>query len=124
MDGTHYALINLATAATEDRDTMMTQCKTIADLTANISALTQKLQQANAANNRGSGTTVEIQEQANPKGVKGKHIHDVVGYCWTHGHCMDINHNSMMCRIKKEGQRDNATRVNNMGGNQYGNSRA
>ena len=45
MDGTHDALINLATAAAADRETMIAQCKTIANLIATFSALTQKLQQ-------------------------------------------------------------------------------
>ena len=124
MDGTHNALINPATAAAADIDTMMTQCKTIADLTTTVSALTQQPHQANVANNRGSGTPVERQGQANPKWVNGKHIRDVGGYFWTHGYCVDINHDSMACQIKKEGHRDNATRANNMGGNQYGKPRA
>ena len=33
MDGTHDSLINLATSATEDINTMMSQNKTISDLT-------------------------------------------------------------------------------------------
>ena len=41
MNGTHYALINLAISAAADRDTMMTRCKTIADLTTKVAALTQ-----------------------------------------------------------------------------------
>ena len=47
MDGTHDALINLATEAAAERETMMSQCKTIVDLTTNVAALTQKLQQEN-----------------------------------------------------------------------------
>ena len=43
MDGTHDALINLATAAAADRETMMSQCKTIADLTTSFAVLTQEL---------------------------------------------------------------------------------
>ena len=54
MDGTHDAIINLDTAAADDRDTMITQRKTISDLTATVAAVTQKIQQANAENNRGS----------------------------------------------------------------------
>ena len=86
MDGTYDALINLATAAAADRYTMMTQCKTISGLNATIAALTQKLQQANAVNKRGSVTPVERQGQVNYKWVNGKQIRDVGGYCWTHGH--------------------------------------
>ena len=33
---------------------------------------------------------------------------------------MDISHDSRTCRSKKEGNRENATRSDNMGGNQYG----
>ena len=53
MDGTHDAIVNLVTTAAANRDTMISQCKTIADLTATVSALTQQLQQVNAVNNRG-----------------------------------------------------------------------
>ena len=59
MDGTHDDLVNLKTSAAADRDTMMAQYKTIADFTATVAALTQKLQQANTANNRWTGTPVE-----------------------------------------------------------------
>ena len=123
MDGTNDALINLATETVADRETMMAQCKTIANLTATVAALTQQLHQANAVNNMGYGIPVEIQGQANPNLVNGKHICDVGGYCWTHGHCVDINHDSWTFRSKKEGHRDNAKRADNMGGNQYGKTR-
>ena len=102
MDGTYDSLINLATKAVAHRETMMSQCKTIADLTATIAALTHQLQQANAVNNRGSGIPVDRQGQANPKWVNGKHVRDVGGYCWTHGHFVDINHYSRVCRSKRE----------------------
>ena len=80
MNGTHDSLINLTTEDTANREKMMSQCKTITDLTATISALTQKLQQANAVYNRGSGIPVERQGQANPKWVNGKHVRDVGVY--------------------------------------------
>ena len=121
MDGMHDALINLATAAAADRKTMMLKCKTISDLTASIFALTHKLQQANTGYNRGYGIPVDRQGQANPKWVNRKHVRDVGGYCWTHGHCVDISHDSRTCRIKREVHRENATRANNMGGNPYRN---
>ena len=43
MDGTHDAIINLATAAEEDRETMMLQCNTISNLTKTVAALTRQL---------------------------------------------------------------------------------
>ena len=80
MDGTHDALLNLETAYTADRETMMLQCTTIADLTVSVAALTQKLQQANTGYNRGAGLPVDRWDQANPKGVNGKHVSDVGSY--------------------------------------------
>ena len=124
MNGTHDALINLVTADAANRETRMLQCKTITNLTASISALTQQLQQANTGYNSGSRLPVEKQGKAKPKWVNGKHFRDVGGYCWTHRHCVEISHDSSTCRIKIEGHRGNATRANNMGGNPYGNPRA
>ena len=122
--GTHDALINLSTAAVADRETMMSQCKTTSDLIVTDSALNQKLQKENAVHNRGSVIPVDIKEQANPNWVNGKHVHVFGGYFWTHGHCVDTNHDSRMCRSKKEGHMENATRADNMGKNQYGKPRA
>ena len=53
MDGMHDAIINLARTAVANRETMMSQCKIIVNLTATVAALTHELQQANAVNNRG-----------------------------------------------------------------------
>ena len=55
MDGTQDALINLAAAAVEDREMMIAQNKTIADLTKSVAALTRQLQQATNGDNRGTG---------------------------------------------------------------------
>ena len=105
MGGTHDDLINLATEAAADRETMILQCKTIANLTANVAAFNQQLHQANVVKHKGSEITVDRQGQSNPKCVNGKHVRDVGGYFWTHGHCVDINHDSRTCRSKKEGHR-------------------
>ena len=120
----HDDLINLATAAEEDRETMMSQCKTIVDLTKTVTALTRQLQQATNGNNRGPGFPVDRQIQTNSKWVNRKNLRDVGGYSWTHGHCVDIGHDSKTCRYKKKVHKDNATRADNMGGNPYGKPRA
>ena len=74
MDRTHSALINLATSTAEYRETMMSQCKTIANLTKTVTALTQQLQQATTGNNMGPGLPVDWRNQANSKWVNGKHL--------------------------------------------------
>ena len=124
MYGTHDALIDLATAAAADRETMMSQCKTISNITKTGATLTRQLQQATTEYNRGYGISVDRQSQTNPKWVNGKHVRDVVGCCWTHGHCVDIIHDSCTFRIKREVHRENATRSYNMRGNLYGKPRA
>ena len=55
IDGTQDSLINLATAVEEDREMMMEQNKTIADLTKTVAALTSQLQKSTTGNNRGPG---------------------------------------------------------------------
>ena len=42
------------------------------------------------------------------------------GYCWTHGYLVVPSHTSQTCKNKKPGHKDEATRVNNMGGSQFG----
>ena len=101
----HDALIILETASAADRETMMLQCKTIANLTKTVAALTRNLHQATTGYNRGSGMPVDRQIQENPKWVNRKHVRDVGGYCWTHGHFVDIIHNSRTCQSKREGYR-------------------
>ena len=68
MDGTHDALINLATEAAEDKETMTAQNKTIADLTKTVAALTRQLQKATTGNNRGPGLPRDRRIQTNPSG--------------------------------------------------------
>ena len=94
MDETHDSLINLAMAATEDRETMMSQNKTIADLTKTVAALTRQLQQGTSGKDRGPRFPGGRRSQTHSKWVNGKHLQDVGGYCWTHGYCVDIGHNS------------------------------
>ena len=124
MDRMHNALINLATVAAEDREKMITQCKTIANLTGNVAALTRQIQQATTGNNRGPGFPVDRRSQKNSKWVNGKHLRDVGGYCWTHRHYVEISHVSKTRRCKKEGHKENAKRADIMGGNLYGKTRA
>ena len=73
---------------------------------------------------KGTRLPVDRQSQANSKWVNSKHLQDVGGYCWTHGHCLDIGHDSKTCRSKREVHKENATRSDNIGGNLYDKPRA
>ena len=68
MDGTYDALVNLETAAAKDREMMMAQNKTIADLTKNVAVLTRQIQKATTGNNRGPGLPVDRRSQKIPSG--------------------------------------------------------
>jgi hypothetical protein len=39
-----------------------------------------------------------------------------MGYCWSHGHCVNPNHNSLTCLYPKEGHITTATAANKRGG--------
>jgi hypothetical protein len=45
---------------------------------------------------------------------------DTGSYCHTHGYKVNKKHNSLTCRTKAPGHKDEATRANNMGGSQVG----
>ena len=77
MDGTQDALINLATDAAEDRETMMSQNKTIANLTKTVAALTRQLQQATSGKYRGPGLPGDRQSQTHSNWVNFKYLQDV-----------------------------------------------
>ena len=124
MDGTHDALINLATAAVEDRETTMSKNNTITNITKTVAALTRHLQQETTGNDRGTRLPGDRRSQTNSKWVNGKYLRDVGGYCWTHGNFVDIGHDSKTCPYKKEGHTENAKRADIMGGNPYGKPRA
>eukprot|EP00804_Cyclotella_cryptica_P012561 CCRYP_014711-RA/>CCRYP_014711-RA protein AED:0.61 eAED:0.33 QI:0/-1/0/1/-1/1/1/0/407 len=44
---------------------------------------------------------------------------DPNGYCWSHGYKVKIGHNSLTCRKRLEGHKENATRANTMGGKEH-----
>jgi hypothetical protein len=55
-----------------------------------------------------------------PKNRQLKLFTDQGSYCWTHGYAVTKSHNSQNCRTKAPGHKEEATRDNNMGGNQKG----
>jgi hypothetical protein len=41
-------------------------------------------------------------------------------YCWSHGYQVAKSHTSPTCNMKKSGHQDAATKINTMGGVQWG----
>ena len=48
-----------------------------------------------------------------PKWVNLNNIRDAGGYCWNHGYCVDINHNSLPSQSNNGGHQDDVTRADN-----------
>ena len=64
---------------------------------------------------------METNQQSNRKPRKLRSPpRDHGSYCWTHRYLVVPSHTSAMCRNKKPGHKDNATREDNIGGSQIG----
>ena len=116
------ALVNMATAAASDREMMQLQATTIAEQMKTISELTQRIKDKDKeiANLRANKATPTAGIPPHQKWVNGKHIWDKGGYCWSHGYLAEKTHTSLLCKNKREGHNDAATRENNLGGSTYG----
>ena len=111
------ALANLATTTSSDRKALETLTNTVANLTSElktkdteIKSLKNQMQQ-----NRGGD-----KDKENDRGKSRFTPQDMGSYCWSHGYLIWKNHKSCNCRFPKEGHKKEATRENNMGGNQEG----
>ena len=141
------ALANMATAMSADRTTMSQLTKAITDLTTQlkdknneISSLKARLRgttsnnsdsnnsQSNSNDNNNTNSRYRGNNNSNNNTrtsmwTNGKHIRDTGGYCWTHGYCATADHTSANCFKQNPGHKTEATRENNMGGNEYGKPR-
>ena len=87
LEDTHEVIINMALAAASDTETIASQTRIIERLTETISTLTAQLRGTNRATETGQLT----------KWVNGKYVLDRGSYCWSHGYCIDLVHNSGTC---------------------------
>ena len=107
---TAEALANLATATASDR-------KALETLTATVSSLTQQMSLKDAEIKK---LKEQLKEKRGQKRDKAQISTDQGSYCWTHGYLVHKDHNSCNCRFPAVGHCKEATRTNNMGGNQTG----
>jgi hypothetical protein len=75
--------------------------------------------QNNNGNNQNNNNNNNDNNQDN-SGYQRYTPHDMGSYCHSHGYLVWKNHNSSNCRHPKDGHKKEATRTNNMGGNQEG----
>jgi hypothetical protein len=125
-EATTEALANMATAMSADRTTMGQLTNAIADLTAQLSARDQEITTLKSqlrGNNSGTNNTTNSNRESSQRTtwVNGKHRRDRGGYCWTHGFLVAKDaHTSANCNAPKQGHKNEATRNNTMGGNEFG----
>ena len=107
---TAQALNNLANATIADRESM-------ANMTATINSLTQRLAETNAKLNQVINLNTKLQaDLGNPKGTRPKSPKIVTfdKYCWTHG--PQASHDSKNCNRRAAGHKEESTLSNMLGG--------
>ena len=105
MQANHAAMANMAATQTE----LLKQLSDMQEKFATLAAKTQKNTQ------RRDFTPVRRGGRNTGKGGPNK---DPNGYCWTHGYNVAHGHDSKTCRNRDDKHKTEATRSNNMGGNQ------
>ncbi len=119
IDRISKALENLALAASNDTTILLQLMAANLALTASVTLLkaaNKKLVDA-LAQNKGGATP-----PAPPATGKGCLTNKPFpeNYCWTHGHKVNQNHSSAICRHKAAGHKDGVTSGNTMGGSEAG----
>jgi hypothetical protein len=115
MQETAEAITHLATAKASDRGT-------IATLTTTNAKLATQLEAAHAL-------IAQLKSEIATLKIKLKHVwqgqrparttkHD--SYCWYHGYQVNKSHTSASCKVRKTGHQESATKIDTMGGVQWG----
>ena len=110
LKDTSEALINMASAAVSDKKASAIQTRIIENLAETISTLTAQL----------SGTSHATETGQSTKWVNRNHVLDRVSYCWSHGYCVDLSHNSGTFTKRENNHKAEAKRDNPLGGCAYG----
>jgi hypothetical protein len=118
------AMANLATATSDDSETVATLTKAIATLTEQLKVkdIWAKSQEAElkcllgAQGNAPPAAAVGPTNAYVIKSYKAKNDN----YCWSHGYQVGLNHTSANCTKKAPGHKDNVIKSNIMGGDTWG----
>jgi hypothetical protein len=115
MQETAEAIAQLATATASDQGTVATLTTTNAKLANQLEAARALIAQLNS-----DIATLKI---------KIKHVWQVQrptrttnndSYCWSHGYQVAKSHTSATCNVRKTGHQENVTKIDTMGGVQWG----
>jgi hypothetical protein len=115
MNETAESIAQLVTATASDRDT-------VATLTTTNAKLAPQLEAAHAliAQFKSEITTLKIKIKPVWQGQRPTITTNNDSYCWSHGYQVAKSHTSAACNVRKTGHQETATKVDTMGGVQWG----
>jgi hypothetical protein len=117
MQDTAEAIAQLATARASDRDTVATLTTTNVKLATQLEAV-----HALIAPLKREITTLKIKIKIKPvwKGQRPTRTKSNDSYCWSHGYQVAKSHTSATCNVRRAGHQETATKVDTLGGVQWG----
>jgi hypothetical protein len=115
MQETAEAIALLVTATASDRGT-------VATLTTTNTKLANQLEKAHAliAQLKSNIGTLKIKIKPVWQGQQPARTTNNDSYCWSHGYQVAKSHTIATCNVRKTGKQENATKVDTMGGVQWG----
>jgi hypothetical protein len=115
MQETVEEIAQLATATTSDRGT-------VATLTTTNAQLANQLEAAHALTAQLKNEIATLKSKIKPawQGQRPVKTTNNDSYCWSHGYQVAKSHTSATCNMKKSGHQDAATKIDTMGGVQWG----
>jgi hypothetical protein len=115
MQETAEASVQLATTTASDRGT-------VATLTTTNAKLANQLEAAHAliAHLKSEIATLKIKIKPVWQGQRPTRTTNNDSYCWSHGFQVTKSHTSATCNVRKTGHKEDATKIDTMGGVQWG----
>jgi hypothetical protein len=115
MQDTAEAIAQLATATASDRGTVATLTTTNAKLATQLEAAHALIAQLKT-----EIATLKIKIKPVWQGQRPARTTNNDSYCWWHGFQLAKSHTSATCNVRKAGHQETATKVDTMGGVQWG----
>jgi hypothetical protein len=115
MQETAEAIAQLAIATTPDRGTVPT-------LTTTNAKLANQLGVAHALIAQLKSEIATLKNKIKPawQGQRLERTTNKYSYCWSHGYQVAKSHTSATCNVRKNGHQESATKIDSMGGVQWG----
>jgi hypothetical protein len=115
MQETAEAIAQLATATTSDRGM-------VATLTTTNAKLANQLEAAHALIAQLKSEIATLKSKIKPawQGQRPAKTTKNDSYCWSHGYQVAKSHTSATCNVRKNGYQEAATKIDTMGGIQWG----